>query len=227
MNPALAYSVFHDVLFPKAGSERAEPEALQLRRLRRFRPTATLPLETTPIVVFDFESTGLDVTQDRIIEIGAEKIVGFEVVAEFSELISTDVEISQHIQNLTGISPEMLVGKPRIEDVLPRFLEFIDGALIVAHNADFDFGLLRAAAARIGYDLDWPCFCTVKMARDLMPELENRKLDTLAKHFGLTFGSRHRSMGDVRVTTEVLRHLVTEVGDDLTTWQDLAPWTST
>ena len=226
MNPALAYSIFHDVLFPKTGGTSNASESLQLRRLRRFVASDELNLETAPIVVFDLETTGLDFETDRIIEIGAEKLVGFEVVAEFSTLVSTDLELTPHIQNLTGITPDMLVGKPTIDSVLPEFMKFIDGSLIVAHNADFDFGMLRAAGSRLGWDIEWPCFCTVKMARELLPQLENRKLDTLAQHFGLTFGSRHRSMGDVRVTSEVLRRLITEIGEDIDTWRDLRPWIS-
>lgn len=230
--PALRHSMFHAVIFPGeqifgndrgAGQGNAD-EALMLRRLLRFVPAPNARIEEVPVVVFDFETTGLDGQQDRIIEIGAEKLIGFEVVDTFSTLISTNVELSPYIQKLTGITPDMLVGQPEIEKVLPDFLKFIDGSLMVAHNAEFDFMMLKAAALRLGYDVDLPCFCTLKMARLLLPTIENRKLDTLAQHYGLTFGSRHRSSGDVRVTSEVLRNLITVDGDDIECWKDLQPF---
>jgi DNA polymerase III epsilon subunit family exonuclease len=218
--------MFHRVLYPPVDGLNGASHELLLRRLLRFAPPPTLRLEDASIVVFDFESTGLDTESDFIIEIGAEKLVNFEVVEEFSALIKPPVELSEQIIKLTGITPEMLDAKPLIAQVLPQFFEFIKGSLLVAHNADFDFRLMRAEASRLGYDIEWPCFCTLKMARELFPVIENRRLDTLANHYGLTFGSRHRSMGDVRVTSEILKKFVTEESDDLDTWADLLPFYS-
>ncbi len=230
--PSLRHSMFHAVIFPDEqlfGCESGRAGAiadddLMLRRLLRFVPAPDARIEEMPIVVFDFETTGLDAQQDRIIEIGAEKLVGFEVVETFSTLISTNVELTPHIQKLTGITPDMLVGKPAIENALPEFLKFVEGSIMVAHNADFDLMMLKAAATRLGYDMDLPCFCTLKMARTFLPNLENRKLDTIAQHYDLTFESRHRSSGDVRVTSEVLRNLITVDGDGLECWKDLQPF---
>jgi DNA polymerase III epsilon subunit family exonuclease len=221
----LEHSMFHRVLYPAADGNCAAADLL-LRRLLRFAPPPGLRLEDASIVVFDFESTGLDTENDFIIEIGAEKLVNFEVVAEFSALVKPPVELSEQVMKLTGITPVMLEDKPRIAQVLPEFLDFIKGSLLVAHNADYDFRLMRAEAARLGFDLEWPCFCTLKMARELLPDIENRKLDTIAGHYALTFGSRHRSMGDVRVTSDVLKKFVTEESDDLDTWADLQPFYS-
>lgn len=228
----LARSMFHSVIYPEGStlgvdSASGKDESLTLRRLLRFVPAPTARIEETPIVVFDFETTGLDVNQDRIIEIGAEKLIGFEVVDTFSTLITTRIELTQQIQQLTGITPEMLAGQPELEEVLPAFFKFIDGSLIAAHNAEFDFMMLKAAALRMGYEVDLPCFCTLKMARTLLPTLENRKLDTLAQHYNLTFGSRHRSMGDVRVTSEVLKNLITVEADGIECWKDLEPFNVT
>lgn len=216
--------MFQEVLFPPQSNSGLDN--LLLQRLIRFAAEPDADLETAPIVVFDLETTGLDVENDEIIEIGAEKLVGFEVVEEFSFLVKPSVLMSEQITSLTGITPEMLENQPTIDDVLPKFFDFIRGGLLIAHNADFDFRLLRASARRLGYDFDWPCACTFKMSRELLPTLENRKLDTLAKHYGLSFGSRHRSMGDVRVTSEVLRNLITKDSDCIETWKDLAPYYS-
>lgn len=230
----LARSMFHSVIYPEgaalgegSASGTGRDDSLTLRRVLRFVPAPTARIEEIPIVVFDFETTGLDVNQDRIIEIGAEKLIGFEVVDTFSTLITTSIDLTQQIQQLTGITPEMLSGQPELEEVLPTFFKFIDGSLLAAHNAEFDFTMLKAAALRMGYEVDLPCFCTLKMARTLLPNLENRKLDTLAQHYNLTFGSRHRSMGDVRVTSEVLRNLVTVEADGIECWKDLEPFNVT
>jgi DNA polymerase III epsilon subunit family exonuclease len=232
---ALTRSMFHAVIYPdgntlgedSSSSNSSKDESLTLRRVVRFVPPPSARIDEIPIVVFDFETTGLDVNQDQIIEIGAEKLIGFEVVDTFSTLITTSIGLSSHIQQLTGITPDMLTGQPELQEVLPEFLKFIDGSLMAAHNAEFDFMMLKAAALRMGYEVDLPCFCTLKMARTLLPTLENRKLDTLAQHYNLTFGSRHRSMGDVRVTSEVLRNLVTVEADGIECWKDLEPFNVT
>ena len=216
--------MFHRVLYPPSDGSSSVVHDLLLRRLLRFSPPPQLRMEEASIVVYDFESTGLDTDNDFIIEIGAEKLVNFEVVEEFSFLIKPPIEISEQITKLTGISNEMVADQPTIANVLPKFFDFISGSVLVAHNADYDFRLMRAEASRLGYDLEWPCFCTLKMARELIHEIENRKLDTLASHYGLTFGSRHRSMGDVRVTSEILKKFLTEESDDLDTWADLQPF---
>ncbi len=223
----LGYSMFQDVLFPPAEAARAAAgaELLTLRRLKRFVPELMLPVRTAPVVVFDLETTGLDFTVDRIIEIGAQRYVGDELIDTFESFVATDVELSEDIQKLTGIKPEMLVGAPEIETVLPKFLEFIGGAILVAHNAEFDLGMIAAAGSRQGIELEWPCFCTLKMARELLPQLENKKLDTLAKYYELTFESRHRAIGDIKVTAGVLRGLLAREAKKLHTWADFAPYT--
>lgn len=225
----LGHSMFHDVLFPPAvtAGQGDALEVLRLRRLKRFVPEPHHPLMTAPLVVFDLETTGLDPEVDRIIEIGAIKLDGMRPVAEFSSLVSTNVELTDDIIRLTGITPEMLVGQPVIEDVLPKFLEFIEGSILIAHNAEFDLSMIKAACSRVGIDLEWPCFCTLKMARALLPDLENKKLDTLAAHYGLTFESRHRSIGDVKVTTGVLSGLLTKEAQTIRVWSDIQPYTVT
>ena len=181
-------------------------------------------IEST-IIVFDLETTGLDSKSDRIIEIGAIKVVNLEPVAEFSTLVSTDIEISPTITNITGLTQQDLVGQPQIEPVLNDFLDFIDGGILVAHNADFDMPMVKAHYSRMGIDLEWPTFCTLKMARRILEHLENKKLDTIAEHYGLTFESRHRSIGDVKVTIGVLQGMLNEA-KHLKTWADLAPYTA-
>ena len=221
MSQQLSHSMFHRVLFPPECQETETNSGnFNLRRLKRYTPEPNLVVASHPLVVFDLETTGLDFDSDRIIEIGAQKYVAGELKDQLSTLVHTNMEITDAIGRLTGIEPEMLVGKPTIEQALPDFLKFINGSILVAHNAEFDWGMIKAAAGRQGIDLEWPCFCTVKLARLILPDLENRKLDTIATHYGLTFEARHRSIGDVKVTAAVLQNMIRDEGQRLRCWQD-------
>jgi DNA polymerase III epsilon subunit family exonuclease len=215
--------MFQDVLFPRDADAvgSAEGQTLQLRRLKRFLPLPEHQIWSGSVVVFDFETTGLDPETDRIIEIGAIKLVNMQPVAEFSSLVSTDIELTEDIVRLTGITPEMLKGQPEVEDVLPKFMDFIEGSVIAAHNAEFDLSMLRASLSRMGIDLEWPCFCTLKMARELLPDLERKNLDTLAEHYNLTFEARHRSIGDVKVTCGVLSGMLAKEAQHLLQWNHM------
>lgn len=226
MSTQLGYSMFQDVLFPPTLEDGSGgEELLRLRRLKRYIPASQLLLANTPIVVFDLETTGLDPQVDRIIEVGAIKLMGMQPVEEFSSLVSTSMELTDEIIRITKITQDMLEGQPSIDEILPKFLEFIDGAILVAHNADFDLSMIKAACSRAGIDLEWPCFCTLKMARELLPELENKKLDTLAKYYGLTFEARHRSIGDVKVTVGVLNGLLAKEAKGRTKWGEMQAFT--
>jgi len=156
-----------------------------------------------PIVVFDFETTGLDHKHSRIIEIGAIKYVNRQEVGRFSTLINPNVTLSSIITKITGITDAMLVDAPNILDVLPKFHDFLRGCIGVAHNAEFDIGMLFYESMRVGIQCDYTVICTLKLARALV-NIERRNLDALAAHFDLSFESRHRSIGDILVTAGVL-----------------------
>jgi DNA polymerase III epsilon subunit family exonuclease len=218
----LDLSVFKSVFYPFTSKVEDEgTEDLKLRRSIRFRIDEQGDFRKFPIVIFDFETTGLDPNRDQIIEVGAIKYSNFEPVEEFSSLVSTKIPLTDLITRLTGITPDMLVGQPSMEEVLPRFLNFIEGSLLVAHNASFDMGFLRAACQRQGVDIEWPVFCTLKMAREYLVQLERKSLDSLAEYYGLEFEARHRSIGDVKVTGLVLKELLSDEGAHLKTWSDL------
>jgi DNA polymerase III epsilon subunit family exonuclease len=225
-NGQLAYSMFYDVMFPKADQALGQDvtETLTLRRLKRFLPELKREVREMPIVVFDLETTGLDPHADRIIEVGAMKLEGLKVVSEFSSLVHTDIELTDDIVRMTGITPDMLKGQPKIDQVLPKFLEFIEGSVLVAHNAEFDMSMIKATCSRAGVDLEWPCFCTLKMARVFLADLENKKLDTLASHYGLTFEARHRAIGDIKVTVGVLNELLRNEAAHLRQWHQFEPY---
>ena len=219
----IKYSMFQDVLFPKESDKQGSgsDKAWALRKSMRYQAHPHLAFRGAPLVVFDFETTGLSAQSDRIIEFGAQKIVDFKVVDEFSSFVQVKDRLSPIVTQLTGITPGMLEGQPTIDEILPKFLEFIDGSLLIAHNASFDVSFLKAEAYRLGIDIEWSAFCSLKLARKFLPELESRSLDALAEHYGLTFEARHRSIGDVKVTISVLEKILNQEASSLQTWADL------
>ena len=217
----LRNSMFQEILFPTDEDESLGSQGqLFLQKVLRHHLAPDSLVMNFPIVIFDFETTGLDSIRDRIIEIGAIKYVKGERVGDFSSLIKPEVPLPEIITRITGITEEMLEGQPAIEAVMPDFLQFIDKSVLVAHNAEFDMAFLRSAAQRQGYQIDYPCFCTLKMARQLLPDLESKNLDTLAKHYELSFAARHRSIGDCEVTGSVLNNLLRKEGLHLQQWKD-------
>ncbi|PKQ25763.1 MAG: endonuclease [Actinobacteria bacterium HGW-Actinobacteria-4] len=165
------------------------------------------PLSQTTFVVIDLETTGGSPALCGITEIGAVKTRGGELVGEYQTLVNPGVSIPPMIVALTGITDFMLVEAPRIEAVIPSLIEFMGDAVLVAHNAPFDVGFLKAAFRAHGYS--WPgneVVDTVTLARraTTKEEAPNKKLATLARVFGSTVTPNHRALEDARATSQVL-----------------------
>jgi DNA polymerase-3 subunit alpha (Gram-positive type) len=155
-------------------------------------------------VVFDIETTGLEPTVNEITEIGAIKIKGSEIQDIFSRLIKPLAPISAEITRLTGIDDDMVKDAPSIKDILPKFMAFIGNSALIAHNAEFDVSFVREQLKRNNLgEMKNSVICTVKLGRDLLPQLPNHKLHTVAAHFGLKVENRHRAMGDAELTYQV------------------------
>src|SRR6201991_4259600 len=180
---------------------------------------ADVSLRETTFVVVDLETTGGRHSgdgHDSITEIGAVKVRGGEVLGELGTLIDPGRSIPPQIVALTGITTAMVCDAPKIDSVLPAFLEFSRGAVLVAHNAGFDVGFLRAAAERLG--VPWkrpPVLCTVKLARRVLTkdEAPSVKLSALARLFGAGTTPTHRALDDARATVDVLHALIARVGN--------------
>lgn len=184
------------------------------------------PLSQVTFVVVDLETTGGTPTTAGITEIGAVKVRGGEVLGEFQTLVDPGGPVPPFIAALTGISTSMVQGQPTIAQVLPAFLEFIHGTVLVAHNAPFDIGFLKAAAREHGYD--WPgnqVVDTVALARRAVTreEVPNHKLSTLAAFFHATVTPEHRALADARATVDVLHAVLARLGPlGITHLEDLA-----
>lgn len=161
-------------------------------------------LDKLEYVILDIETTGLEPIQHEITEIGALKIKGKEVQGMFSTLIRPNHPISAEITRLTGIDNEMVKDSPIAREVLPKFFDFVNSSILVAHNADFDISFIKHHLKQLtDRDLNNEVVCTVKIARFLLPDLRNHKLHTVASHFGFKVENRHRAMGDAELTYQI------------------------
>ena len=173
------------------------------------------PLRDVTFVVVDLETTGGSAQSCRITEIGAVKVRGGEVLGEFQTLVDPGTAIPPFIAVLTGITDAMVAGSPRLEQALPAFLEFSRGAVLVAHNAPFDLGFLKAGCTHLG--IDWPghdSLDTARLARRVLTrdEAPNCKLATLARLFRSATTPDHRALSDARATVDVLHGLLARLG---------------
>ena len=154
-------------------------------------------------VVFDLETTGFSPNTCKIIEIGAVKVENGVITERFSEFVNPQVPIPFKIEELTGIRDDMVMGAETIEEILPRFMEFCEGCVMIAHNAEFDMSFIRKNCM----DLDIPCNHTVgdtvAMARILLPALHRFKLDTVAKALKISLENHHRAVDDAECTAHI------------------------
>lgn len=154
-------------------------------------------------VVFDLETTGLKKESDKIIEIGAVKVKNGVVIDKYSTFINPQRKLEEKIVKLTGISDDMLADARTENEVMPEFIEFIKGSVLVAHNAGFDVGFVRQWATHNGVELQNTVLDTLELARTLFPELHNHKLDTVCKRLEVSLENHHRAVDDAGATAEI------------------------
>ncbi len=168
-----------------------------------------------PLTIFlDLETTGLSPRDDGITEIGAVILEAGKPAREWSTLVRPEKPIPPEIARMTGISNEMVRDAPAFSEVAPQLAALLEGALLVAHNARFDYGFLKQAFARENMAFFAPTLCTARLARELEPDLESAGLDALSARYGLNGGDRHRALGDARLAHALARHLVTSFDAD-------------
>jgi len=163
--------------------------------------------ETYQYVALDVETTGLSPQNgDRVIEIGAVAIENQSIIAEFSSLIDIDKRIPWQVQQVHGITNEMLEGEPKPDEVWSEFYNFITKSTLVAHNASFDVGFLRHEFALLGMSLNNRFLCTLKMSRKLYPDLSNHKLETVGRYLlgrSCERMQRHRALDDAKLAAMI------------------------
>ena len=161
-------------------------------------------LSGVSFVVLDVETTGLNTARDEIIEIGAVRIENGREVAEFSQLVNPGRPLPDKIVEITGITTAMLRDMPSLDEVAPRFIEFMRGEVVAAHNASFDAAFIKRMFAGAGVKFDVPVLDTLALARNLYPQAKNHKLGTLCKLLEVPLTNAHRAVHDARATSLIM-----------------------
>ncbi len=157
----------------------------------------------TTYCVFDLETTGFSAVTEKITEIGVMKVQNGKVIDEFACFVNPEKPIPARVVEVTNITDDMVKDAETIDKVFPKLLDFIEGSVLVAHNAEFDIGFLKQNAKVLGYDFDFTYVDTLSLAKDLFPEFKTYKLGRIAKHLGIKVEVAHRALDDVNTTGQV------------------------
>lgn len=169
-------------------------------------------LSDSTFVIFDIETTGLSINHDELIEIGAIKVKNGAILGEFGELINPGISINAFTTKLTGITQSMVNGKPNAKDVLEDFYAFSEGAILVAHNADFDLGFIEHHYKKYGITNEMnPSIDTLNLSKVLLPNRTRYGLDSLSKYFKVRLDQHHRAVNDAKATNEIFLHLLKQL----------------
>ncbi len=160
--------------------------------------------------ILDLESTGGKYNEEGITEIAIYKFDGQKIVDQFSCLINPERKIQTFVARLTGINNAMLRYAPKFREVAPRILEITEGCVIVAHNAKFDYRLLRTEFRRINQEFSRAHLCTVELSRKLIPDMPSYSLGKLVKRLGIPLTDRHRAIGDAQATVKLFKLLLSK-----------------
>lgn len=173
------------------------------------------------LAILDLETSGTSAARDRIIEIGLVQMCDGVIEDQWSTLVNPEIELSDFIEDYTGISSQMVADAPPFTGLAHELLNRLDGRILVAHNAAFDYGFLRQEFSRIGINFHIPAICTVRLSRRLYPKEKKHSLDTLMTRHNLSCDSRHRALGDARVLVDFLQvlrdqHATTSINQAIT-----------
>ena len=165
-------------------------------------------------ICFDIETTGLSPKTEKITEIGAVKIKNGEVVDTFSTFVNPEKPIPAKIVELTGINDSMVKDAPSQSDAVRAFLDFCGNNILVAHNAPFDVSFIRAACNNMGVEFNHTSIDTVAIARAILPDIKNCKLDTVASYLRLGSFNHHRALDDAQILSKIFISLCDRLKDD-------------
>lgn len=164
-------------------------------------------------VVFDIETTGLSNFRDKIIEIGAVKIENNKIIDIYQRFVNPKEPLSDFTTELTGITNQMVSSEKEIDEILPEFLEFSKGSILVAHNAEFDVGFIKSKSNELGLSFDPVYMDTMFISRAINPKFKNHKLDTLTKNYQVSLLNHHRASDDAKATAEVFIKMLQQIED--------------
>lgn len=157
--------------------------------------------------IIDIESTGGKIEDEGIIDIAILRFDGHRLIDQFHSLVNPERAIQPFVTSLTGISDKMVRTAPRFYELAKRIIELTEHAILVAHNTQFDYRILKEEFSRLGYTFKAPTLCTVEFAKRILENQDSFKLDKLAKSLGIPLSDRHRALGDAEATLALLKIL--------------------
>jgi len=160
--------------------------------------------------ILDIETTGGKYNEEGITEIAIHKFDGYKVVDTFISLVNPEKEIQPFVVKLTGINSRMLRTAPKFHEVAKRIIEITQGTTLIAHNAQFDYRILRTEFRRLGYNFERKTLCTVDLAKQLIPDKESYSLGKLVRSLGIAVSDRHRANGDALATLKLFKLLLSK-----------------
>lgn len=160
--------------------------------------------------ILDIETTGGQFNEEGITEIAIYKFDGHEVVDQFISLVNPEIPIQPFVVKLTGINNAMLRSAPKFFEVAKRIIEITEDCIVVAHNAAFDYRILRTEFTRLGYDFKRPTLCTVELSKKLIPDQPSYSLGKLVRALGIPMADRHRASGDAMATVKLFKLLLSK-----------------
>jgi DNA polymerase-3 subunit epsilon len=158
--------------------------------------------------ILDIETTGGQFNEEGITEIAIYKFDGHEIVDQFISLVNPEIPIQPFVVKLTGINNAMLQSAPKFFEVAKRIIEMTNDCIVVAHNASFDYRILRTEFRRLGYDFEAQTLCTVELSKKLLPEQPSHSLGKLVRALGIPMADRHRASGDALATVKLFKILL-------------------
>lgn len=163
--------------------------------------------------ILDIETTGGKYNEEGITEIAIHRFDGHSVVDKFISLVNPEKDIQPFVVNLTGINNKMLRTAPKFHEVAKRIIEITEDAVLVAHNAQFDYRILRTEFRRLGYNYERKTICTVDLSKILIPEADSHSLGKLVRSLGIAVSDRHRANGDALATLKLFKLLLDKDSD--------------
>jgi len=158
--------------------------------------------------ILDIETTGGKYNEEGITEIAIYKFDGHTVIDQFISLVNPEKPIQPFVVNLTGINNKMLQNAPKFYEVAKRIVEITTDCIIVAHNASFDYRILRTEFERLGFDFERQSLCTVELSQKLIPDQKSYSLGKLVRSLGIAISDRHRATGDAQATVKLFKMLL-------------------
>ena len=158
--------------------------------------------------IVDIETTGGKFNEEGITEIAIYRHDGHQIVDQFSSLVNPERPIQAFVASLTGINNNMLRQAPKFYEVAKRIVEITDNAVLVAHNAQFDYRILRTEFTRLGYEFERRTICTVELSKKLLPGHASYSLGKLTRALGIPISDRHRAQGDAQATVKLFQLLL-------------------